>query len=183
MRHPLDFLPPAVRRRLFLALLAWTLFLFGVFQILDRPLETGAAPRGIVSFELAGTAQHAQQMLQSWSAPGGRALNYAAFGLGLDYLFMPSYAATIALGVLLASGRHGGPFAALGPWLGWASLAAALFDATENFALWQLLAHGLADPWPLVAFWCASFKFGLILLGMAYALGGALLPGAARAAK
>ena len=33
---------------------------------------------------------------------------FAAFGLGLDYLFMPVYALALAFGTLLAAERHGG---------------------------------------------------------------------------
>jgi len=32
---------------------------------------------------------------------------FAAFGLGLDYLFMPVYTLTLAFGTLLAAERHG----------------------------------------------------------------------------
>ncbi len=150
--------------------------LFAVFQILDQPL----APNGIVLFELARTPEHASEILASWSP---LAKLYAAFGLGLDYLFMPSYAVTIALGVLLALKRHTGWFASLGKWVGWGSLAAALFDATENFALWKLMAHGVNSTWPQVAFWCASFKFELILIGIGFALLGALLRKSGQDAK
>jgi len=121
------------------------------------------SPNGIVSFELARTPERVSAIMAGWTP---LAKLYAALGLGLDYLFMPSYALTIALGVLLALKRHGGWFASLGIWVGWGSLAAALFDAFENIALWETLAHGVNLTWPQVAFWCASFKFGLILIGM-----------------
>jgi len=176
MKHPLDFFPGQFRKPIFIALLTWTLGLFIVFWFLDQPL----APNWIVSFELARTPERASAILASWSSP---AKLYAAFGLGLDYLFMPSYAITIALGVLLASKRHIGWFASLGSWVGWGSLAAALFDAMENFALWKLMAHGVNSSWPQVAIWCASFKFGLIVIGIGFALLGALLPKSAPDAK
>ncbi|MBI3738456.1 MAG: hypothetical protein HY258_05365 [Chloroflexi bacterium] len=182
MKHPLDFIPDRVRKRLFLALLVWTLGLFAVMQVLNQPLITGTAPAGIVSFELAGTPEQAFQIMVSWSnqvsdpALINRPMLYAAFGLGFDYLFMPSYALTIALAVLLASGRHKGWFVSLGTWIGWGSLVAALFDAMENLALFNVLLYWRADSsWPQIAFWCASVKFGLIGLGVGYALLGAIL--------
>ncbi len=184
MKHPLEFIPDRVRKPLFLALLVWTLGLFAIMQLLNRPLVTEAAPKGIVSLELAGTPEHSFQIITSWGSSasnrplieGITPLLYAAFGLGFDYLFMPSYAVIIALAVLLALGRQMGWFASLGVWVGWGSLAAALFDAVENYALWRVLLGSMFSSYPEVAALCAAVKFGLILLGVAYALLGALLP-------
>ena len=173
MRHPLDFLPDKVRKPLFWALLVWTLILFAIFRPLGAPLTTSAAPAGIVSFELARTPANAQAMIASWDA---RAQLFAAFGLGFDFLFMPSYALAIALGILLAAGRHPGAIAKLGAWLGWGAFLAALFDAVENIGLWNSLLGNVNSAWPLISFWCASFKFGLILLGILYGLIGWLWP-------
>ena len=173
MNHPLDFIPSDKRKPLFLSLLVLTLILFAVFRVLDASLRTPAAPNGIVSYELAGTPAAAQSILDSWDA---RARLFAAFGLGLDYLFMPAYALALSLGILFAAGRHAGAFAKLGAWMGWGALMAALFDAAENFALFTLLLDNLFSPWPEIAYWCASAKFGLLLLGMSYALIGWLRP-------
>jgi hypothetical protein len=173
MHHPLDFISPANRKPAFLPLLALTLILFAVFRVLDAPLRTAAAPNGIVSYELAQTPDAAQAMINSWDA---RAQLFAAFGLGIDYLFMPAYALTLSLGILLAAGRHPGVFARLGTWLGWGALAAALFDAVENFSLWQILTGNIQPNWPGLAATCATVKFALLLLGLAYALPGWLWP-------
>jgi hypothetical protein len=173
MQHPLTFIPSDKRKSIFVSLLALTLILFAVFRVLDAPLRTPAAPNGIVSFELAGTPAAAQAMIASWDA---RAQLFAAFGLGLDYLFMPAYALTLSLGILLAAGRHAGAFAKVGAWLGWGALIAPLFDAVENFALWQVLLGDFQALWPRLAAICATVKFILLLLGLAYALIGWLWP-------
>ncbi|MDP2976489.1 MAG: hypothetical protein Q8N45_09815 [Anaerolineales bacterium] len=173
MRRPLEFIPNPSRKRIFIALLIWTLILFAIFQPLSAPLTTSAAPSGIVSFELARTPENAARMLDSWDE---RAQLFAAFGLGFDYLFMPSYALAIALGILMAAGRHPGAFAKIGAWLGWGLFAAAIFDAVENIALWNVLLGAANSAWPLLSYWCALFKFGLILLGIAYALAGWVWP-------
>lgn len=167
MNHPLDFVPNERRASLFVSLLFLTLSLFAVFRILDAPLRNAAAPNGIVSYELAGEIKPAVEILASWDA---RAQLFAAFGLGLDYLFMPAYALTLALGILLAAERHPGWFARLGAWLGWGALAAALFDAVENFSLWQFLLGDFQALWPRLAALCATAKFSLLLLGLVYAL-------------
>ena len=173
MRHPLDFISSDKRRPLFLSLLALTLLLFAVFRVLDAPLRTPAAPNGIVSYELAGTPAAAQSILASWDA---RDRLFAAFGLGLDYLFMPAYALALSFGILLTAGRHAGAFAKLGAWMGWGALAAPLFDAVENFALWQFMLGDFQALWPRLAAICATVKFTLLLLGLAYALIGWLWP-------
>ena len=169
MKHPLDNIPSTSRKPLFWAFLAGTLVLFAVFRALNAPLITPAAPSGIVSFELAGNIKKTAEILLSWEE---RADLFAAFGLGLDYLFMLFYALALALGTLLAAGRHQGWLKSLGALAGWGALAAALFDAVENYALWQILLGALAQPWPEVAAFCAHVKFGLLSLGLFYALVG-----------
>ena len=192
MKHPLEKLPSSSRKPLFFAFLTGTLILFAVFRVLDTPLRTSAAPAGIVSFELAGTPFQAQAIIDSWleiaylassvagqPVPGliGRVYGFAAFGLGIDYLFMPVYATALALGILLAAGKHGGWFATFGAWLGWGAYLAALFDAIENYALARmLLMNQVWSPYPEVAAFSASVKFVLLSLGLVYALVGWLWP-------
>lgn len=192
MQHPLNFLSPPSRKPLFFAFLTGTLILFAIFQVLDTPLRTSVAPNGIVSFELAGTPFQAQAIIDSWnemalllssvegetvSGMVSRAYAFAAFGLGIDYLFMPVYATSLALGILLAAGRHDDWFATFGAWLGWGAYVAAIFDAVENYALARmLLMNQVWSPYPEVAAISATVKFGLLLLGLLYALVGWLWP-------
>ncbi|MRR32354.1 hypothetical protein EG834_18955 [bacterium] len=173
MNHPLDKLPNNRRLPIFLLALLMTLIIFGVFRVLDTPLRTFDMPGGIVAFEFAGDIKTATGILGSWDA---RARLFAAFGLGLDYLFMPFYALALSLGILLAAGRHPGAFEKAGAWLGWGALAAALFDAVENYSLWQLLQGNLQEGWANLAAICATIKFGLLILGLVYALLGWVLP-------
>ncbi|MFZ5910281.1 MAG: hypothetical protein ACOYYU_09725 [Chloroflexota bacterium] len=173
MFHPLTFIREQARKPLFFALLALTLVLFAVFRVLNAPLVTPDAPGGIVTFELAGDIRKTMRVIASWDET---AHLFAAFGLGLDYLFMPCYALALSLGVLLAAGRHGGWFKALGALAGWGALAAALFDAVENFVLWKILLGAWVSPLPELAAVCAQVKFGLLALGLAYALAGWGLP-------
>ena len=173
MKHPLDFIPNTSRKPIFWVFLVLTLVLFAIFRPLGAPLTTSTAPSGIVSFELARTPANAQAMIASWDS---RAQLFAAFGLGFDYLFMPSYAFAIALACLLAAGRHPGGFARIGAWLGWGAFLAAIFDAVENIGLWNSLLGNVNSLWPGVSFWCATFKFALILLGITYGLIGWILP-------
>jgi hypothetical protein len=191
MKHPLDFIPAEYRKQIFFPLLFLTLGLFGVFWILDQPLRTPSAPSGIVSFELAHSVDQASAIVTEWkratlplSSVAGQAnpdvvntvYAFAAFGLGLDYLFMPVYGLALAFGTLLAGARQGGRFKSLGAVAGWGALAAMLFDAVENFALFQILLGRVVEPYPQVAFYCASIKFVLLIFGLAVALVGWLFP-------
>lgn len=169
MSHPLDFIPASARKKTFFALLALTLGLVGVFRLLDAPLRNPVSPSGIVSFELAGTMERADAIIQSWDA---RAQLFAAFGLGFDYLFLIVYGITISLGVLMAGEKHGRKFVKVGNYLGWGVLFAALLDALENLALWRLLSGWAQPHCPLVAAISAKIKFSLLLLGLGFSLFG-----------
>jgi len=146
---------------------------FAIFQFLDQPLRTSAAPSGTVSFELAGSVEKAGTILDSWDSA---ARLKSAFGLGFDFLFMPLYATALSLGTLLAVDRRRGVWSALGKTLGWGAFAATVFDAVENIALFSILQANIVAPYPQVAAWCATVKFALILLGLFYGLAGWLLP-------
>jgi hypothetical protein len=199
MDHPLEFVPGEYRKQLFFTLLALTLILFAIFRVLDQPLRTPASPNGIVSFELARSPARAQSIIDVWTgrtviysdggnqnavtAQPGEPFTYnpipiiqASFGLGIDYLFMPLYAFTLAFGTLLAAGRHSGWLKSLGAVAGYGAFAAASFDALENYALLQILLNRIQSPYPEISFYCASIKFGLLVFGLIYALVGWVLP-------
>jgi hypothetical protein len=174
MKHPLASIPSTSCKPLFWAFLAGTLVLFAIFRVLNSPLITPAAPAGIVTFELAGDIERTSEILLSWDE---RADLFAAFGLGLDYLFMPFYAFALGFGTLLAAGRHTGWLKSVGALAGWLALAAALFDAVENYSLARMLMlNQIWSPYPEIAAFSASVKFGLLLLGLFYALVGWIWP-------
>lgn len=166
--HPLGFLPTNLRKPIFwfsLGLTAACVAVFGMF--LDPPLVSSAST-GIVSFELAGSAERATAIVNSWDS---RARLFAAFGLGFDFLFIPVYATALGAGLLLAAGRLKGVWAALANLLGWGAYLATLLDAVENIALFSIL-NGNIGANPQIAFWCASIKFGLLLAGLVCGLAG-----------
>jgi len=173
MHHPLESVPQEYRKQFFIIFLVLTLTLFAVFRILDKPLQTSAAPNGIVSFELAGSVEQASAITDGWEDVSRI---FAAFGLGIDYLFMPMYAFALAFGTLLVADRHSGWLKSLGAVAGYGAFAAALFDAVENYALFQILLNRIHSPYPELAYYCASTKFGLLLFGIVFALVGWLWP-------
>ena len=190
MHHPLRSVPPEYRKRFFFTFLFLTLLMFAVFRVLDQPLRTQAAPGGIVSFELAGDPLAARAILESWnqlstllSATGkpnpdivNVAYAFAAFGLGLDYLFMPIYALALAFATLLVTQKHAVLLKSLAILAGYGAFAAALFDAVENFALLQILLGSVDSSYPEIAAFCATLKFGLLAFGILAALIGWFFP-------
>jgi len=179
--HPLNFLPPELRKPVFWFFFALTVAGFAVFQLfLDPPLKTSASTgkvpeaqrSGIVSFELARTPEASAAMVAGWDA---RARQFAAFGLGFDFLFMPVYATALSAGLLLAAGKLRGVWSRLARLLGWGAYLATVFDAVENLALFSILNGNLGAN-PALAFGCASVKFGLLLLGLGFALLAWLVP-------
>jgi hypothetical protein len=71
---------------------------------------------------------------------------------------------------------HAGRFRSLGAVAGYGAFGAALFDAVENYALWQVLLGSFDSGYPAIAALCATIKFALILFGSLYALGGMMRP-------
>ena len=97
MKHPLMSAPFRNNRSTFWALFLFTLAVMFCMNLVGEALITTAAPYGIISFELAGSVEKAQQIIDSWDQD---ARLYAAFSLGFDYLFMVLYSTTIALACL-----------------------------------------------------------------------------------
>ena len=175
MRHPFRWILPLSQPRAFIALLMITLVVMLTLQVLAAPLQTGAAPLGIVSFELAGSMPVSQSILESWGS-GGQL--YAGLNLGLDYLFLVAYAGAIGLGCALLAQSLSERMRFLsttGAGLAWAMIAAALLDAMENYALIRVLLGSQQELWPAVARWCAIPKFLIVAAGFLFLLVGALV--------
>jgi hypothetical protein len=174
VNHRLSLIYHQNGKQIFLGLLAWTLILFAIFQVLNTSLITPAAPAGIVSHQFAWTVEKAHAILASWV---GRSSLFAAFSLGLDYLFIPSYALTVGLGALLAAGRHSARLRQLGTWALYGVCTSALFDALENIGqARQLLIGDVGAPVIFLTGICASIKFGLLLVAILYGVVAGLLP-------
>jgi len=158
----------SLRRRFFWLSFAATLLIYLAIGLVSAPLINAGAPTGIVSFELAGTPDRAQQILATWDEYTRR---YAAFSLGFDYLFMLAYASTLALACVWAGevlqerdwpfGHQSGLFAS-------AAVVAAFFDIVENLGLSLILLESWSSPWPQIARFCAFAKFLLLSASLVY---------------
>ena len=158
---------PRYRRVMWLAL-ALSVACIIALQIINAPLHTPAAPRGIVSFELTWNSATAQRMLDSWDQ---RARLHAALSIGLDYLFMYAYGALawslMRLRAMALDHVQRPRLAHAFRSLSFAAWAAILCDAVENIAMWRIL-FGPVAPWPLLASILATIKF--VLLGLLLSL-------------
>ncbi len=172
MHHPLESIQTSQRRPFFILFLILTLMVIVGMQVVSGPLETAAAPSGIISYELAGDVPTAQAILDSWDS-GARVR--VGLNLGLDYSFLALYSTSIACACAWIAGalrERLRPLASIGLLLAWGQWVAALLDAVENGALLTMLLDAPAQPWPAVAWWCAVLKFALVLLGLLFALAG-----------
>ncbi len=135
----------------------------------DRMTENGP---GIVSFELAGSADRSQEIQDEWGEDGRDA---ARQQLWIDYAFMLAYGAFLVLAAAatrdLARSRGWRRLIAVGALAVPAGGIAAGCDAIENACL--LLTLGDAGSWaPVTATVFATAKFALLLVALAYILAG-----------
>ena len=65
MKHPLTRIPDDLRAALFVFLFILTITLMVALNSLGQPLQTDAAPAGIISYEFAGDVDTAQEILDS----------------------------------------------------------------------------------------------------------------------
>jgi hypothetical protein len=164
--HPFEEMPRSTLPIVFVALALITL---AVGRAIAAPLRTEAAPLGIVSLEFAGSANKAQNILDSWTA----GQKYAALrNTRLDYVFLVCYSTLLAVGCVWASGGFEEDWRHVGGWLAWAQWGAGALDAVENVGLFYLLRGSVEDRWTRLALGCAVPKFLLIVAGIAYVLTG-----------
>jgi len=170
---PFTRLSKRERRFALRALAAAEVVQLGGFLVLERRMRRAGGP-GIIAFELAGTTEKARQMMDAWGKEGRSA---ARASLILDFPFPPTYALLHALACSAAAEtfdeRGKGALAAAGSPLGWAQLAAAIFDYAENSAL-LLVLSGRVDRFSAIARRAALAKLALIYAGWSYILIGAL---------
>jgi len=149
--------------------IATLLLLWAMSPMEDRMQANGP---GMVTFELSGGQERADEILAEWGEDGRDA---AREQLWIDYAFMLAYGAFLGLAAaairdlcrrrgLQRLGRIGAEAIWLGP-------LAAAFDALENACL--LLTVGESGvAFPLLATIFASLKFALLAAAIAYLIAG-----------
>jgi hypothetical protein len=157
------------RRRTLWMLAAAEVAQLGPLLALERRMKRTGGP-GIIPFELAGTPEKANRILETWGEEGSAA---ARKSLILDFPFPATYALLQSIACTAASDRlRDGDrpgLADAGAALAWAQLAAAIFDYVENTALLFVLG-GRDGQLPALARRAALIKFALSSGGLGYVL-------------
>jgi len=130
-----------------------------------EPLNTEAAPQGIVSFEFAWSHDRSAEILDSWDAS---ALAAAMFVQGLDALYLLAYPAWFSLAALRIGRRLGGAWSRRGLVVSWLVLLSAPLDTIENYALVRQLVEGPSQFYAQLAAWCALPKFALVAVAASF---------------
>lgn len=127
----------------------------------------------ILELEFTGSAEKAAEHHAELGSDGRSA---ARTSLLLDYPYLIAYGLFLAGACVAVAdrARRAGRdrLAALGPPLAWGALGAAVCDAAENAMLFLILDGHTGQPWPAIAFACATVKFALVASALLYALGG-----------
>lgn len=138
--------------------------LFLVLIAINQPLQTLAAPQGIVSLQLAGTAEHAQAILASWGEDG---LTLARLSLWLDFLFIVAYlAALLQLTRHFTRDRRGVRERMIARWIRVLFVIAGATDVAENIVLLNNFSPP-DDSMGLAASILALIKYTGLMLGAA----------------
>jgi hypothetical protein len=159
-------IPPSRRQLLVLSGLATFAFWIAL-AIIERSLPSGTP--GIIDFEFVRSADRAAHFLAEWGAEGRDSVRLS---LIVDYGFMVSYGAFVTLAGLATRdfGREHGhrALASAGRIVPWFAAAAAVFDAGENTFLLLIVGGNEGSAAPVLATVCASVKWILIVVALAY---------------
>lgn len=170
--HPLDAIPEGWP--------AWTFFVTWLVLLLltgtlagpdlDAP---GVTHRRIVALERPADAAEARAVIAEWEAAGR--LGAVRQSIRFDNVFVIVYSTLTALGCVLAArtffrpGSAGYGVALLVAWLPW---AAGVLDYVENYAMHRMLRGFTGEALPRLSWWCATAKFAIIFILVAWVLVG-----------
>jgi len=138
-----------------------TLAMGYTLSIQGAQLRNQHASRGVVSLELAWTAENAREVVDSWKADRLKRAAYRQ--VLLDFIFIAGYTAlliAIARSCERATNAAGSTFLA---WIAgsatYGALAAGIFDCFENIGLLAMLAGCINTPVAFITAMFASAKF------------------------
>jgi len=156
MKHPFERVPAGRRRAAMLALVLATAPVMAAMALIDRALSPG-----IVGLELCAFRGTCDEVIAAYRPAGLE----VGLSLGLDYLFLPLYAATLAAAVVFAAARRSERTRWAAGLIAWGATCAAGFDAVENAAMYHMVSTGTsAAGW--IASGAAAIKFALVALAI-----------------
>jgi hypothetical protein len=163
------------RKRALIASALASIAIGAVLVVLDTRMTDAGGP-GIVGFELAGSEDRAAEILADW---GDQGTDAAKASLWIDYAYIVAYGTFLVLAAWatrdLAEDRGRPRMAALGTAVIPFAAAAATFDAIEDVGLLLAVNQHGGELAPRLAQVCASLKFALLALTIAYLIWGLLL--------
>ncbi len=157
--HPVLWIAPEHRRRFFQVIAFGTVGVAAVLGMMGQVLHTPHAPLGVLSFELAFTAEALRRMIAEWMP---HLATSVGFQLGLDFLLIPLYALSLSAALLYARKDPA-------QWihiLAWLLLFAGACDGIENICLLTCVISGPTDALALSAGLCASVKFAILAVAL-----------------
>jgi len=157
--HPVLWIAPEHRSRFFSTIAFGTLLVASVLGMMGQVLHTAHAPFGVLSFELAFTAEALRQMFAEWMPLLATSVG---FQLGLDFLLIPLYALSLSA-ALLYSRKDPAQWIHI---LAWLLLVAGACDAVENLCLLTCVITGPTDALALAAGLFASTKFVILVVAL-----------------
>ena len=150
--HPVLWIAPEHRSRFFNVIAFSTILVAAVLGMMGQVLHTPHAPLGVLSFELAFTADALRQMMAEWMP---HLATSVGFQLGFDFLLISLYALSLSA-ALLYSRKDPAQWIHI---LAWLLLVAGACDAIENLCLLTCMITGPTDAMALAAGLFASTKF------------------------
>jgi hypothetical protein len=124
-------------------------------------------PPNIVAFELAGTIETASKIISDWGIDQVSRVKTAIY---LDFGFILVYCSAFMFACRAASTYSGVQFfiktAQQLVWIVWLS---GVCDAIENIAMLRTLSE-LSQTSVSIAFYCATIKFGILLIALVFVL-------------
>lgn len=148
-------------KQLFWLLLLPTMAAFVAIALVDSALQTTHAPFGIVSLQLCAFTDSCSTILNEW---GAVQREVAMLSLGLDYLVMFLYGATLWAALMWYAEDLTGKTKKLITALAYFAPAAALLDVAENLLFIWFLQSPSLEYLALVGGVLASIKFMLLAI-------------------
>jgi hypothetical protein len=145
-----------------------TLALMTILAVQGAPLRTGAATRGVVSFELTWGAERAAEVKRAWETGPGDLVARAKRQIGIDFAFLLVYPLALSLACARLSESPHDSLAPVGVFIAWAVLLAGPLDLVENLAMLRMLGAGVSGGLARLASWCAAVKFTLVFAALGY---------------
>ncbi|MDR9424627.1 MAG: hypothetical protein RI567_05010 [Marinobacter sp.] len=144
--------------------MAMAVVLLIAMVVVNQPLQTSAAPQGMISFQLAGSAEQTHAIIRSWRSDN---LPLAKLALWLDFLFVITYlAALLQLTRHFTRDRPGVRERMIARGVRALFIIAGLSDVIENIVLLNNFSPA-TDSLSLAAAILALLKYTGFVLGVA----------------